>query len=208
MSQPPSAPPRVHLSRRYELAVGYAAAVHMSQLRKGTGIPYMSHLLGVSALVLEQHGDEDQAIAGLLHDAPEDQGGLDRLEDIRVRFGERVAEIVAACTDTYEDPKPPWRERKERYIAHLAEAPREALLVSLADKVHNTRALLFDYRSHGETLWDRFHATREQTLWYYRTLAERFHALVDDALQPFVDELDRTVAALAAEIERTTGERV
>ncbi len=148
------------LGPRFDEALVYAADVHRDQRRKGTQTPYIAHLLHVAALVIEDGAlagelNEDEAIAALLHDAAEDQGGEERLADIRSRFGERVAEIVAACSDTFEDPKPPWRERKEAYIARLrTETDRGILRVSAADKVHNCRAIVVDYRLLGDALVD------------------------------------------------------
>ncbi len=155
---------------RFRQALDYASILHARQPRKGTSIPYLSHLLAVCALVLEDGGDEDEAIAALLHDAVEDQGGKPVLEEIRRRFGSHVAGIVAECTDTDESPKPPWRKRKEDYIARLHEASPEALRVSCADKLHNLRSVLADYRRVGERVFDRFTASRDETLWYYRSL--------------------------------------
>jgi (p)ppGpp synthase/HD superfamily hydrolase len=178
-------------TEKFENALEYAARLHRDQRRKGTDIPYITHLLAVASLVGENGGTEDEVIAALLHDGPEDQGGLPTLEDIRAHFGDEVAEIVDGCTDTYEDPKPPWRERKERYLAHLAGAPDSVRLVSSADKLHNARAVLSDYRTVGEDLWSRFNGGKEGTLWYYRAVV--------DTLQgggPIVEELDRVVVEL------------
>jgi hypothetical protein len=147
-------PPR-QLSARFREALWFAAFLHADQVRKGTDIPYVAHLLAVAALVLEHGGDEDQAIAALLHDSAEDQGGTQILDQIRNRFGVKVASIVEACSDTTETPKPPWRDRKERYIEHLADASEDVLLISLADKVHNAKAILSDYKKIGDDLWDR-----------------------------------------------------
>jgi (p)ppGpp synthase/HD superfamily hydrolase len=155
---------------RFRQALDWASVLHARQARKGTTIPYVSHLLAVCALVLENGGDEDEAIAALLHDAVEDQGGKPVLEEIRRRFGSRVAGIVAECTDTDETPKPPWKKRKEDYVARLHEASPEALRVSCADKLHNLRSVLADYRSVGERVFDRFSATRDEVLWYYRSV--------------------------------------
>jgi (p)ppGpp synthase/HD superfamily hydrolase len=183
------------LTVRFEEALVYATRLHAGQLRKGSGVPYVAHLLGVASLALEHGADEDEAVAALLHDAVEDQGGAPRLEEIRARFGERVARIVAGCTDADVIPKPPWRERKERYIAHLAEADASVRLVSAADKLHNARAILSDYRTHGETLWQRFKGGRDGTLWYYRSVVEAFRAFgstpLTDELARIVDELER-----------------
>jgi (p)ppGpp synthase/HD superfamily hydrolase len=183
----------VPYGEKFERALLYAARVHRDQYRKGTSTPYVTHLLAVAALVGENGGREDEVVAALLHDAPEDQGGEATLENIRARFGDEVAQIVDGCTDTYEDPKPPWRERKERYLAHLANAPSSVCLVSSADKLHNARAVLSDYRLLGEDLWERFNGGKEGTLWYYRAISDVLRT-EDDS--PLVEELDRVVAEL------------
>ena len=162
------------LTERFDDALAYASRIHRQQIRKGSGIPYVSHLLGVASLALEAGADEDQAIAALLHDAVEDQGGPERLADIRVRYGDRVADIVDHCTDSDTEPKPPWRARKEAYIASLAHKPPASLLVSLADKTHNIGAILADLASTGPNVWDRFTGEKGGTLWYYAALAESF----------------------------------
>lgn len=164
------------LGERFEDALGFAARVHRDQRRKGSGIPYVGHLLGVCSLVIEDGGSADEAIAALLHDAVEDQGGDATLEQIRERYGLVVADIVRACSDTTQTLKPPWRARKEAYLSHLAEAPPSVLRVSLADKLHNARAILRDYELEGERLWDRFNANsgRDGQFWYYGALAEVF----------------------------------
>ncbi|MBC7929191.1 MAG: HD domain-containing protein [Rubrivivax sp.] len=185
----------MRLTARFEEALVYAARLHAGQLRKGTAIPYVSHLLAVAGLVLENGGAEDEAIAALLHDAVEDQGGAATREEIRLRFGEQVAAIVDGCTDAETVPKPPWRERKERYVAHIADASDSVRLVSASDKLHNARSILSDLRSCGGAVWDRFKGGREGTLWYYRSLVEAFRA---HGSSPLVEELTRTVA----EIER------
>ncbi len=185
------------LTVRYFRAVEFAGGAHGSQFRKGTTIPYIAHLLAVSALVIEHQGDEDEAIAGLLHDAPEDQGGIPMLEEIRARFGHRVAEIVKGCTDTFESKKPPWAERKRTYIAHLAIADRSTCLVSAADKLHNARAIHQDLLVHGEELWRRFNAGPKDLAWYYRALVPALRArLTGTAGAPMVDALERTVHAI------------
>lgn len=173
MSKRVAAGPTV-LSSRFREALWLAAFLHADQWRKGTDIPYVAHLLAVSSLVLEHGGSEDAAIAGLLHDSVEDQGGRTVLEQIASRFGPSVAAIVEACSDSTETPKPPWRARKERYIAHLAGVTRETLLVSLADKLHNARSILSDYRQIGEVLWERFQGGKDGTLWYYNALLVAF----------------------------------
>jgi hypothetical protein len=166
------------LTHRFHDALIWSADLHRDQFRKGTEIPYLSHLLSVSALVLEHGGDEDQAIAGLLHDSIEDTDVTD--DAIAQRSGSRVAEIVRACTDADTFPKPPWRERKQAYIDHLASAPVDALLVSLADKVHNARAIAADVEREGESYMDRFNGGRAGTRWYYRRLADAFNARAKD----------------------------
>jgi len=146
--------------------------------------------MAVASLVLEHGGGEDEAIAALLHDAVEDQGGIPVLERIRNDFGDSVADIVAGCSDSNTTPKPPWRERKEGYLEHLCTASREVRLVAVADKVHNARAVLADYRVLGEALWDRFRGGRDGTLWFYRALVEVFRST---GLNPLVMELARIV---------------
>lgn len=187
-------PPVTILTARFTEALVYATTLHATQRRKGSNEPYIAHLLGVTALVLEDGGDEDEAIAALLHDAVEDQGGQQTLDAIHARFGERVARIVEGCTDADTTPKPPWRERKDRYIAHLREAPADVRRVSLADKLHNARAILRDLRTCGDTLWDRFTGGKEGTLWYYGTLVTVFH---ETDSGPNADELARVVAEIA-----------
>ena len=182
------------LTRRYDDALLYASELHRAQVRKGTAIPYLSHLLSVSALVLKSGGDEDQAIAALLHDAVEDQGGETTLDAIRERFGERVAGFVADCTDAWSRPKPPWRERKEAYLAALPGRAPESILISLADKTDNARAILGDYRAIGDEVWSRFSGRREGTIWYYQSLSELFSKHYPSAL---ADEFARTVAQFA-----------
>lgn len=184
--------------KRLAEGVEFALSAHAKQKRKGTDIPYASHLLGVASLVLEYGGDEEQAIAAMLHDAVEDQG-TDLEPVIRERFGTRVADIVLGCTDADTLPKPPWRERKEAYIHHLEEASREVLLVSLADKVHNARAICTDVRTHGVVVFDRFKAGQQGTLWYYTTLSAAFSRLYPSALahelETAVDTMNRFATA-------------
>jgi len=185
------------LTGRFADAVTFACELHRTQTRKGTQIPYVAHLLGVAALALEHGADEEEAIAAILHDAVEDQGGAATAARIRERFGARVADIVLSCSDTDVVPKPPWRERKERYVAHLAGATESARLVSACDKLHNARAILADYRELGETLWQRFSGGREGTLWYYRAVLEQFRAAPPGPSgRRLVDELHRVVESL------------
>lgn len=183
------------LTERFDKAFAYARYLHRDQLRKGTSIPYIAHLLAVSALVLEDGGDEDQAVAALLHDAVEDHGGHETLSEIRELFGKRVAQIVEGCSDSFTTPKPPWRDRKERYIEHLRQADAGVRRVSLADKLHNSRAILLDLRQEGEQTWNRFIGGKQGTLWYYRALVDVFKS---GQPSPFIDEFARTVM----EIER------
>jgi (p)ppGpp synthase/HD superfamily hydrolase len=181
------------LTDRFDDAFVYASRLHREQPRKGTETPYLAHLMGVASLALENGADEDQAIAALLHDAVEDQGGLPTLAAIRARFGDRVAQIVADCTDT-KDPKPArhdglpsaqdrkeWQERKEAYIVGLVAKPPASLLVSLADKTHNAMAIVADLDAHGEQVWDRFTGGKAGTLWYYTALATAFSTLLPGA---------------------------
>jgi (p)ppGpp synthase/HD superfamily hydrolase len=181
------------LTSRFNDAFRYASELHANQMRKKTGRPYIGHLIGVASIVLQYGGDEDQAIAALLHDAVEDAGGRPTLEEIRRRFGERVAHIVEGCTDTFEDPKPEWRPRKEDYIAHVRHADAETRLVSAADKLYNAREIILDLRQHGETVWERFTGKRDGALWYYRALVDAFR---DGWSHPILDDYDREVTEL------------
>jgi (p)ppGpp synthase/HD superfamily hydrolase len=164
----------VRLGPRFLRAFHFAAEKHAGQARKASTIPYIAHLMGVTSLVLEFGGDEDMAIAALLHDVVEDCGGAPVLKDVRRKFGSRVAKIVDGCTDSDIEPKPPWRARKEAYIRHLKGADAETRLVSAADKLNNLRSILADRREVGESVWGRFTGGREGTLWYYRALLEEF----------------------------------
>ncbi|HXH27769.1 MAG TPA: HD domain-containing protein, partial [Candidatus Polarisedimenticolia bacterium] len=167
-------------SERFLDALTYALRLHRSDVRKGTVIPYAAHLLGVCALVLLDGGTEDEAIAGLLHDALEDHPAETSREVIGRLFGGEVLAIVEASTDTPADytggPKPPWRKRKEAYLEHLRQAAPAVRRVALADKLDNARSLLADYRAHGESLWSRFNAGREDQLWFFRTLVRTIRA--------------------------------
>ena len=183
----------MHYSPRLEEAFAFVADRHRHQTRKGSGVPYVTHLMAVAACVGEHHGTEDQVIAALLHDVIEDQGVT--RDEVAARFGETVARIVDACTDATERPKPPWKPRKERYIAHLRAEPPLVKLVSVSDKLHNARSILRDLRAVGDAVWSRFTATPEQTLWYYRAVTD---ALADGWSHPLVEELRATVD----EIER------
>jgi (p)ppGpp synthase/HD superfamily hydrolase len=183
-------------THRFEAALAYAHQVHRGQFRKGSGIPYLAHVLGVAAIAMEYGADEDEAIGALLHDAAEDGGGEATLAEIRARFGDAVADIVLGCSDSLvEDPedKLPWLERKENYLAHLHTASAPVCLVSAADKLHNVRTILRDYREHGEEVWSRFQGRRDGTLWYYETVADalirRYYAPITKDLRDEVEEL-------------------
>jgi (p)ppGpp synthase/HD superfamily hydrolase len=172
--QPRRVPRGPKLGPRLLRAFRFAAEKHKGQTRKASTIPYITHLMGVASLVLEAGGDEDLAIGALLHDVVEDCGGAPMLKEVRRRFGKRVAKVVDGCTDADTYPKPPWRERKEKYIRHLKSADADTKLVSAADKLNNVRSILSDYRVLGESVWSRFNGGRDGTLWYYRTLLDVF----------------------------------
>jgi GTP pyrophosphokinase len=181
---------------RFESALQLACRVHRHQPRKGTGIPYIAHILGVTALALEYGASEDEAIGALLHDAAEDGGGEAMLAEIRAQFGDAVGDIVLGCSDSLaEHPadKRPWLDRKENYVAHVAEASAAVCLVSAADKLHNVRAILRDYRAHGEAVWARFAGGRDGTLWYYDAVST---ALWRRWPSELTGDLRREVAAL------------
>jgi (p)ppGpp synthase/HD superfamily hydrolase len=188
---------------RFASALTYAHDVHQGQRRKGSGIPYIAHVLGVAAIAMEYGADEDEAIGALLHDAAEDGGGEATLAEIRARFGDAVGDIVLGCSDSLvEDPedKLPWRERKENYLAHLEHASPSVCLVSAADKLHNVRAIIRDYHQFGDDIWLRFHGRREGTLWYYETVA---HTLVRRYYSQLSRDLQLTVDQLLALVEIT-----
>jgi (p)ppGpp synthase/HD superfamily hydrolase len=184
------------LSARFDEALIYAHELHREQTRKGRDVPFVSHLLGVSSLVLEEDGSEDQAIAALLHDAAEDQGGRATLEEIRSRFGDDVAMIVEACTDSFDDPLPPWRSRKDGYVERLPQQSADALLVSLSDKVYNAGTLALALAEHGPSYLDGLTGGREGRLWYYRALADAyvkipgFESRLIDVLRRIVEEIE------------------
>jgi (p)ppGpp synthase/HD superfamily hydrolase len=194
------------LSERFDEALGFAHRVHRRQARKGAQVPYFAHVIGVASLVLEYGGSEDEAIGALLHDAiedaPDDLPPNDVRAIIRDRFGGVVLDIVEHCTDTDANPKPPWRERKQRYVAAAEHAPLPAMTVSAADKLHNIRALIRDYRLVGDALWNRFNpeAGRSGTLGYYRALVELYQRRMPG---PLADELQRALG----ELEQLAGER-
>jgi (p)ppGpp synthase/HD superfamily hydrolase len=181
------------LTSRFREALAYAAEVHGAQRRKVSGVPYLGHLLRVAGIVLDHGGTENEAIAALLHDAVEDQGGPQRRDDIARRFGEDVARIVDGCSDTDQHPKPPWRERKEAAIASLATASASVRLVKMADKLDNVRALTMAYREQGPAIWEHFKGGRDGTLWLHRAGLEALKGRDD---RPLIGELDRAVAEL------------
>ena len=183
------------LSSRFDAALAYASDLHRDQTRKHSTVPYVAHLLAVCGLVLEHGGDEQQAIAALLHDGPEDQGGEYTLAEIRSRFGEDVAGLVSACSEPLHHGKAAWQERKETFLAHLATVPHRALLIITADKVHNARSIVSDHAVIGGEIFNRFNGGVAGTKWYYHQLAA---ALGGRAPAPLTAELAR----LAAEIER------
>jgi (p)ppGpp synthase/HD superfamily hydrolase len=189
----------MELTDKFDQAIQFAHTLHHKQKRKGTDAPYISHLLGVCSLVLEHGGDEDQAIAALLHDSVEDQGenhigGVEQLrKDIEYEFGANVLRIVNGCTDADTIPKPPWRERNEAYIAHIQNADSDIRFVSCCDKLHNARAILMDYLAIGDDLWERFNADKIEILWYYRSLADAFQ---EGGNSPLTEELDHVVSEL------------
>jgi (p)ppGpp synthase/HD superfamily hydrolase len=160
--------------RRFTEALCLAAELHAQQFRKSSGAPYVSHVLAVASLVIENGGTEDEAIAALLHDAAEDCGGEQTLGRIRKEFGSRIADIVLGCSDTMETPKPPWRARKERYLKHLAIAERSVQLVAIADKLHNLRSTLREFTLQGDSFWQHFRSGRDGMLWYFGELVEIF----------------------------------
>ncbi|HUB57295.1 MAG TPA: HD domain-containing protein [Mycobacterium sp.] len=189
------------LTSKFVEALQYAAEKHGTQTRKASDVPYLGHLLSVAGLVIEADGTETQAIAALLHDAAEDQGGEETLAEIREKFGADVATIVDECSDTFETPKPPWRQRKESYIRHLPDASDDAIVVSLADKLDNARAILRDFRAHGDQLWQRFSVQDPQLhLWYYRSLLQVYAQRIDNWM---VHELRDVVDALEDAIRQS-----
>ncbi len=188
------------LSPKFEEALVYATRLHGGQLRKKTQIPYIGHLLGVTAIAMEYGADETEAIGALLHDAVEDRGGAERQREIEEKFGPEVGAIVAGCTDSDQTPKPPWRERKEKYIAHIKTASASTRLVSASDKLHNSRAIVHQLRQEGEETWSRFKSGKEGALWYYRALVTAFRAHGPSLL---VDELDRVVTEMESRAAQT-----
>jgi (p)ppGpp synthase/HD superfamily hydrolase len=191
-------PPK--LGPRLQRAFRYAAEKHDGQTRKQSATPYLSHLLAVASLVLEAGGDEDMAIAALLHDVVEDCGGMPRLREIRKQFGSRVAKIVEGCTDSFSEPKPEWVERKNDYLREVKHAGVETRLVSASDKLHNVRTILTDYRQHGEAIWTRFTGKKDGTLWYYRALSDEYR-------RRSPNRITRELEIAVAQLERAVGQK-
>jgi (p)ppGpp synthase/HD superfamily hydrolase len=191
-------PPK--LGPRLQRAFRYAAEKHSGQTRKQTAVPYLSHLMAVASLVLEAGGDEDMGIAALLHDVVEDSGGMPRLREVRRQFGMRVAKIVEGCTDSFGEPKPEWMERKKDYLREVKHADAETRLVSAADKLHNVRTILVDYRQDGESVWKRFSGKKEGTLWYYRALSDEYQ-------RRNPNRITRELEIAVAELERAVGRK-
>lgn len=197
-----SAEPRFVPSPALGRAASWAVEMHAGQVRKATGIPYVSHLFAVAAIAMEYGADEDQAIAALLHDVIEDTSATSH--DVSDRFGERVAGLVVACSDSEGEPKPPWRERKEAYLRHVASMRADALVVTMADKLHNAASIRRDLRTEGLAMFARFtNARPEDQLWYFEALAAEYRTRVGDQLQllQLVDELDRVVADVRRQVE-------
>src|SRR5215211_7854070 len=186
-------------SNAFENALAYAARLHAGQMRKGSDTPYISHLLAVTAIALDNGATENEAIAALLHDAVEDQGGQKTLEEIRRQFGNQVAEIVAACSDTDELPKPPWRDRKEAFVERLRTEPYSVRLVVAADKLHNVRDVLRNYRIHGDDLWSHFKGGRDGTIWYYAAVVGALSEAAtpeEQQLNALIEEISDTLSLL------------
>jgi len=198
-SQPAKLRP-TKLGPKLQRAFGYAAKMHTGQARKATTVPYLSHLMAVASLVLEAGGDEEMAIAALLHDVVEDCGGLPRLREVRKQFGPRVAKIVEGCTDSFGEPKPEWVERKKDYLREVKHADVETRLVSASDKLHNVRTILADYRQDGEAIWTRFSGKKEGTLWYYRALSDEYQ-------RRSPNRITRELGIVVAELERAAGRK-
>ncbi len=189
---------RVELTERFEQALIYAHRLHANQVRKMSGVPYIAHLLSVTALVLEDGGGEDEAIAALLHDAIEDQGGLPTRATIYEQFGNQVGAIVDGCTEWSTPPRPPWKERKLRYLENLQQASTEVLRVSLADKLHNLRSLLLDWQRYGDQIWVEFNSSPAEKLWFYQVLSQVYAKLDGSRM---LEEFNQGVAKLQQRVD-------
>ena len=181
------------LTDKFETALVYATRLHSNQTRKISNVPYVAHLLSVAALVLEAGGTEEETIAGLLHDSVEDQGGSQTREEIRQIFGDEVVRIIDGCTESDIYPKPPWQERKQKYLENLRHASASVRRVSLADKLHNARSLLADWRQNGDSIWSDFKTGKAGTLWFYQELLKVYQAAGTDLL---TEEFSRVVEEL------------
>jgi (p)ppGpp synthase/HD superfamily hydrolase len=177
-----------NLSSRFTEALIFATELHATQKRKSSGVPYVAHLLGTASLVLEYGGSEDEAIAALLHDGIEDQGGAETREKIYAKFGEKITKIVDECSEIYQKPKPSWLIRKEEYLKKIPTISDSARLVMVADKIYNLRSIIKDYRLKGDQVWSDFHGGRDGTLWYYQTLVDNFS---QGKITPIIEELIR-----------------
>ena len=183
--------------KKYKKALDFTYKIHFKQNRKGTGIPYFTHLVSVSNHVIEEEGTTDEAIGGLLHDAVEDQGGLKTLKKIRKLFGNKVAQIVNECSDTLVVPKPPWLTRKKKYLSDIKKKSQSSMFVSLCDKLHNGSSIVNDYKRKGKEVWTRFTATPKQVAWYYEGLYKEFskhlkgHKVLKDNYLLVVKEIKR-----------------
>lgn len=190
------------LTPRFEQALVYATIIHAGQMRKGSDVPYISHLMAVTSIALEHGATEDEAIAALLHDAVEDAGGKERANDIRLRFGDTVADLVISCTDTMMERRPEYNNRRAAYVGSIQHKSAASILISAADKLHNSRSILRDYREVGDRVWNRFHHSKESTLWYYRALADAFMAAPNNyRCKSLIEEINRVVT----QIEQLTG---
>lgn len=200
MSERPDPLPHPVLGDRFTDAFAYAVHLHARQARKSTSVSYLTHLMAVCSLVLEDGGDENQAIAALLHDGPEDQGGQAVLDEIRRRFGDEVATLVDGLTDTLKTPKPKWLRRKRKYLGRLVDEPVSVLRVSLADKLHNLRSVATDLAISGEAVWERFIAGRDSQAWYHCALLEVFEKRLPDSRN--LPEFRNLVAQVFGAVER------
>jgi (p)ppGpp synthase/HD superfamily hydrolase len=187
------------MSERFVVAVELANELHGDQIRKGTKVPYISHPLIVSGIVLQHGGGEDEAIAALLHDTVEDCGGKPVMVRIRKRFGDNIADLVDGCSETDIQPKPPWRERKDGYIESIKSANPSVRLISCADKIHNASSIISEYRKVGERVWDRFKANKTETLWFYTSIINAMRASGEN--RPILDELVIVVEELKSVVE-------
>ena len=186
----------MNLTNRFEDALNFVTKLHKEQNRKGTSIPYISHLLAVASIVIEHSNSEDEVIGALLHDAVEDHPHEGKTkEDIKTLFGDKILSLVLECSDSEVIPKPPWEKRKEKYIDHVKSISSSAQLISLADKLHNSRTILRDYKEVGEKLWVRFTGKKDGTLWYYRTLVNTYKD-INNLPNSLVSEIDEIVTSL------------